>query len=51
MLETVQIWFISDNALELNKKNTLKTEPHKAEETTRSLNTAYSIYLHCRPTV
>ena len=41
-LETIQIWFISDNALGLHKKNTLKTEPHKAEENTRSL---YSISL------
>ena len=41
MLESNQIWFISDKALGLNKK-TLKTEPHKADEITRSL---YSIIM------
>ena len=43
MLETIQIWFIYDNALGLNLKK-LKTEPHKAEETTRSLYSIAYIY-------
>ena len=31
MLESIQIWFISDKAFGLNLKNTLKTEPRKAD--------------------
>ena len=45
MLETVQIWFISDNVLGLNLNEhakKLKIEPHKADKNTRSL---YSIII------
>ena len=40
MLDTIQIWFISDNGFGSNLKKNAKTEPHKAYETMYSL---YSI--------